>query len=438
METPTARPSRRGRDFSEELYRKGWYHSFDLPDGTHIEGFNSLETLKQRWSRFPLPPVLTGKRLLDTGAWDGWFSFEAERRGAQVTAIDCVEVPHFLEIQRKLGSRVDYRVLDFYDLPEARLGVFDYVLFLGILYHLKHPLLALETVCSLTADTAIVESFVTDGDSWREHVAQIPTMEFYETDELGNQLDNWIGPSVACLLAMCRAAGFARVELLYAEGFDAGAACYRKWEPVTDPRAEAPELADVANTRTTGINFSTRKDEYLSCWFRAARDPVARGDLRLEVGGFGVPALYVGRQPDGRWMANFRLPPGLPSGWNEVRLRFADSGFSPSLRIAVDMPLRPGRVVLVGACDSVTFRANTIERGWVSAWVRGLPENCDRANVHVSIDSTRLVVDYVGSEDGDGARQVNAAVPEEIGKGERRLAIECAGAASEPLAVNIV
>jgi tRNA (mo5U34)-methyltransferase len=438
METPSAGPSRRGRDFSEELYQKGWYHSFDLPDGTRIDGFISLDILKWRWSRFPLPAVLEHKRVLDTGAWDGWFSFEAERRGAQVTAIDCIEVAHFLEIHQKLHSRVNYRILDFYELSEAGLGTFDYVLFLGILYHLKHPLLALEMVCALTTDTAIVESFVTDGDTWREHATDIPTMEFYETDELGNQLDNWTGPTVGCLLAMCRAAGFARVELMYAAGVQAGAACYRKWEPVTDPQQEAPELTDVGNSRTTGINFSTRKDEYISCWFRTAQGKIVREQLRLEVGGFGVAALFVRHEPDGRWMANFRFPPGLPQGWSEVRLRLADSDFGRSLRIAVDMPLRLDRVVLVGACDATTFKINTIAHGWVSAWARGLPENCDRDNVRALLDSRRMAVDYVGDEDADGNRQINAVIPEYTCKGEHLLRIECAGVCSEYLAIQIV
>jgi len=435
------RPSRRGNDFSQELAEKGWYHSFHLPDGTHLEGCIPLDALERRWARFPIPADLTGKRVLDTGAWDGWFSFEAERRGAEVTAIDCVEVPHFLEIHRKLASRVTYRILDFYELPEARLGTFDYVFFLGILYHLKHPLLALETVCSLTTDTAIVESFITDGDTWREHTADVPTMEFYETDELGNQLDNWIGPSVGCLLALCRAAGFARVELLYAGGFQGGAVCYRKWEPLTDPRQPAPELVAVANTRTTGINFSTRKEEYISCWLRTGQEFIIREQLRFEVGGFGVPALYVRHEPDGTWLANFRLPPGLRSGWNEVRLRFADSDFGQTLRIAVDMPLQPGRIVLVGACDGTNWKVEAIavkEHGYISSWVQGLPENCDRENIRVLLGSTRLSIDYVGEQDADGNRQINAVVPGNIGKGEQSLRIECAGGASESLAVRIV
>ena len=439
MPGPTIRPSRRGLDFSEELYERGWYHSFELPDGRKIEGIIPLDALRNRWARFPMPADLRGKRVLDTGAWDGWFSFEAERRGAAVTAIDCVEVPHFLEIHQTLGSRVDYRILDFYELAGAGLGTFDYVLFLGILYHLKHPLLALEMVCEMTTDTAMVESFVTDADTWREHVGEVPSMEFYETDELGNQLDNWIGPSVSCLLAMCRAAGFARVELMYAAGFQAGAICYRKWEQVTDPSQAAPDFAAVANTRTMGINFNTRKEEYLSCWFRTRQENVTREQLRLEVGGYGVPALYTRTEPDGSWLGNFRLPPGLKPGWNDVRLRFADSDFGQTLRIAVDMPVVPGKVILVGACDAATFQVNTIgESGHVSAWVQGLPENSDRENVRVFLDVRRLMVDYVGDQDADGNRQINAAVPGSVAKGEHLLRIECAGASSESLAMKVV
>ena len=92
------------------------------------------------------------------------------------------------------GSKVDYRILDFYELPAAGLGKFDVVLFLGVLYHLRHPLLALEIVCGLTTDVAIVESFVIDAETWKEHQNAIPTLEFYETFELGNQYDNWNGP----------------------------------------------------------------------------------------------------------------------------------------------------------------------------------------------------------------------------------------------------
>jgi tRNA (mo5U34)-methyltransferase len=434
---------RRGKDFSQELAEKGWYHSFELPDGTQIEGYNRIDTLRSRYARFPIPADLTGKRVLDIGAWDGWFSFEAERHGADVTAIDCVEVPNFLQIQKKLGSRVSYRILDFYELPEAGLGAFDFVFCLGILYHLKHPLLALEIVCALTTDTAIVESFVTDANTWREHQDEVPTMEFYETDELGNQLDNWIGPSVSCLMAMCRAAGFARVQFLHTTGYHAGVVCHRKWEAIPpNPQAPPPELLAVANSRTFGINFSTRKEEYLTCWFRTANETVTRDQLRLEVGPFGVPALYVRPDETGSWLANFRLPPGLPAGWNPVRLRLADTAFATTvLRIAVDQPLRVEKLVLEGACDGTTWNAREVrlsDAAFISCWVAGLPENCDRANVGVYLGESKLRVQYVGTPDAHGMRQINAILPVDTARGEYPCRVECAGVRTEASILTVI
>src|SRR5450432_3198010 len=133
---------RKQNDLSAELAQKGWYHSFALPDGSVIPAVMSLEWQRERWQRFPIPEDLRGKRLLDIGAWDGWFSFEAERRGAQVTALDTVEVPNFWKVHRKLGSQVEYREVDLFEIPGAGLGKFDYVFFLGVLYHTKHPVLA--------------------------------------------------------------------------------------------------------------------------------------------------------------------------------------------------------------------------------------------------------------------------------------------------------
>src|SRR5689334_6940141 len=66
------------------------YHTIELPDGRILPGIQSAEHLRWRLNRFNLPENLTGKRVLDIGAWDGWFSFECERRGARVTAVDCL------------------------------------------------------------------------------------------------------------------------------------------------------------------------------------------------------------------------------------------------------------------------------------------------------------------------------------------------------------
>src|SRR6202142_4376904 len=298
------REARKQVNYSQLLAEKGWYHSFALPDGAAIDGVVALAAQKDRYALFPIPADLTGHRVLD------------------------------------IGSRVDYRIADLYDLPEANLGTFDTVFFLGVLYHVRHPLLALEIVCRLTTEVAIVDSFVTDADTWRSHADQIPSLEFYETGELGDLVDNWFGPSVSCLMALCRSAGFARVDLLEAAGNHAIVACHRHWEPPPAAAKPAPELLTAYNSRGFGINFHGRRDEYLSCWFHSDAAAIRRQDLRLEVGGFGSPALFVRREEATRWQADFLAPPGLATGWNTVLLRLAETDFSNTLRIAVAMPLR--------------------------------------------------------------------------------------------------
>ncbi len=115
--------ARRRLNFGRELAQKGWYHSIELPDGTVTDGLISIERLKTRVAHMPIPADLHGKRVLDIGAWDGWFSFEMEQRGADVVAVDCVEIENFLYAHDARKSKVDYRILDVMDLtpPGARI-----------------------------------------------------------------------------------------------------------------------------------------------------------------------------------------------------------------------------------------------------------------------------------------------------------------------------
>jgi tRNA (mo5U34)-methyltransferase len=441
----TAPKAARGLDFSQDLLAKGWYHSFEFPDGTVIDGYMQLAVQKERYARYPIPDNLSGKRLLDIGAWDGWFSFEAERHGAQTMAIDCVEIPTFLQVYRRLGSKVDYRVLDFYELPAAGLGKFDVVFFLGVLYHLRHPLLALEIVCGLTTDVAIVESFVIDAETWKDHENAIPTLEFYETFELGNQYDNWSGLTVACLLAMCRAAGFCRVELMFAEGNYAGAACYRKWEPPPEkPAGPPPELLFVSNSRTPGNCFSTRKsEEYLQCVFRAPPNVETRGeDLRLEVGGFGTRAIHVQRHDDRNCTASFRLPPALDPGWYPVRVRFVDTGFSNEIPIAVDVPAgRPSRLAVKDLSDGMSWDRGQVSMasgGFLSFWVSGLPENRSALDMRVLLGEVPLQIIWIGPTETGGYCQINTKVPPDIERGPHAFLIRFAGVSSDPQTVRVL
>ena len=410
---------RHQNDFLADLQRKRFYHSFELPDGSRIDGVMPLTWLRERWSRFPLPDDLTGKRVLDIGPWDGWFSFEAERRGAQVVSVDREEQTTYLEMHRRLNSRADYRTLDLFELPTAGLGTFDIVFCLGLLYHLKHPVLGLEIVASLAKEVAIVETFIVEGDP------EIPHMEFYELDELNGHMDNWVGPTANCVLAMCRTAGFARVVQIGRDPTNLSVACWRKWLPEPEaPTLPPPALLAAVNPATFGINFVPIRDEYLACWFTTSAETLTRDDVCLEVGEFGAPAVWVKKSDTpGSWQANFRIPPGTARGWHDVRLRLTTSRFSDPLRIAYDMPLAVEALKITGAADSENWMPNQTS-GKLSIWVEGLPENADRGNVKVWFGDHRAQVIWVG------AGQVNVAVPAGCSAGEYGILIECGGVKS--------
>ncbi len=137
------RRERRVNNARQVLLETGFYHSFELPDGTRIDGAISLDYLNERLRSFPIPEDLTGQTVLDIGPWDGFFTFAMERRGAAVTAIDYVDLDSFRLLAEQFASKVRYLRMEVYELDPGRVGRFDYVLFLRVLYHLKHPQLAM-------------------------------------------------------------------------------------------------------------------------------------------------------------------------------------------------------------------------------------------------------------------------------------------------------
>ncbi len=421
-----------------DLLASGWYHSFHLPDGTRIEGAIPVETLRRRAAQMPIPENLEGQRVLDIGAWDGWFSFEMERRGAEVVAVDCVELDHFAYIHRRLGSRVRYVIRDITELDPRELGTFDIVLCLGVLYHLKHPLLGLERVCRMTRDLAVIETFAIPLDD--QPRPELPYLEFYERDELRGQIDNWFGPSADCVPALARSAGFARVRPCAIDGDRAAFACYRRWEPASgiDP---APDVRGVAQAWNFGVNFRQDGDEYISCWFAHPWPELGLDQLFPEVGGFGVAPVHVKREGENTWMTSFRVPPGLAAGWHDVMLRVGSSGRSQPRRIAVGVPAEVSRVEIRGLCDGIGFTQGEVRRAsgsHLSLWIGGLPANADRGNVRILIDGVYHAPLYVGEPDGEGVRQVNARVKDWLGDGDFPCEVECGGVRSEGVRVRIV
>jgi len=403
----------------------GWWHSFELPDGAVIRGVSDLDAQKMRIAQFPIPDDLSGRRVLDIGAWDGWFSFEMERRGAEVLAIDRFDNPRFHEIRERLGSRVEYRRLDVYDVSPRTVGQFDIVLFMGVLYHLKHPLLALERVCGVAREMAAVESFVLGEQEERN------LLEFFEDDELGGQVDNWCAPTTACLLALCRTAGFARVELANRHGFGAAVTCYRKWE--RQAGVDAPQLLAAANADDFGINFRSGADQYVVCCVQGAG--LSRDSVHPEVGGYGIRPVSVNAVEGGNYFVSFKLPPGLTAGWHEVR--FGTGG--NAVEIAVDVDRAADHLEIKGVCDGVSWKPSQVSlaNGFLSLWVEGLPENADIANVRVDVGPHRQVVTFVGGPDASGIHQVNARV-ERCAAGAREVSVSFGDVRSAGMAVEFM
>src|SRR5579884_12044 len=161
----------------EQLLRGTPYHSLELPDGTIVPGLISIEALRTRIQSFPIPSDLSGRTVLDVGAASGWNSFEVLRRGAAVTAVDCVEFEELTRVRELFTPRIEYKRLDVDELTPDSIGTFDFVLFLGVLYHLRHPLLALERIWAVTKDAAFVESFVCEPN---QSVNNGSYLEFYD------------------------------------------------------------------------------------------------------------------------------------------------------------------------------------------------------------------------------------------------------------------
>jgi len=198
----------------DEVAKIRWFHSIDLGDGVRTPG---LDDTPEKLDRIRFPPDLSGRSVLDIGAWDGFFSFEAERRGAQrVVAVDSycwdgdgwANRSGFDLVHRHLKSKVEARRLEVLEVAAAELGCFDVVLFLGVLYHLKHPLLALEKIADVTKDLLILETKVDLLST------SAPAMAFYRDAELNRDPTNWWAPNLAGLEQMLKDVGFKRVEIV--------------------------------------------------------------------------------------------------------------------------------------------------------------------------------------------------------------------------------
>jgi tRNA (mo5U34)-methyltransferase len=198
-----------------------WYHSIELAPGLVTEG---MFDLRPYVGRYGIPADLSGLRVLDVGTFEGFWAFELERRGAQVTALDVDRIQQldwpprlrpagddrrgrgFEIASDALGSRVDRVGCSVYDATPERLGGrFDLVFCGSVLIHLRDPMLALERMAGLCSGRLILA----DEHSRRLRWLPIAAAEFRgETP-----WSTWWRPSVRAWRSMVRCAGFDEVTV---------------------------------------------------------------------------------------------------------------------------------------------------------------------------------------------------------------------------------
>jgi len=196
---------------------KFWYHRIDLGDGICTAGPSGIN----RFDRYGFTDELRGKAVLDIGAWDGLESFKSEQFGARrVVATDVWRDAPFLNrywstirngdegfrcAKEILRSQVEQLNIDVFELSEKTVGKFDIVFFLGVLYHVQHPLKALQIISGICNEMLVIETAVlAPGGIWPDECEKVPIMQL--RGEAG-----WF-PNRLCVREMLKLAGFRRID----------------------------------------------------------------------------------------------------------------------------------------------------------------------------------------------------------------------------------
>ncbi|AXC14605.1 Methyltransferase type 11 [Acidisarcina polymorpha] len=219
-----------GMNLKQRIEELGpWFHNIRINGietaPSHFLG--NYPEVKYRHFKDALPRDLSGWSVLDIGCSSGFYSLEMKKRGAaQVIAIDTNE--RYLDqaqfAAQVAGLEIDFRHMAIWEI--AKLGQkFDLVIFMGVLYHLRHPLLALDLIHEHAAKNLLLFQTMQRGSRVIEAVAEdydftdgrapfdkpgFPKIHFVEQRYSGDPTNWWI-PNRACSEAMLRSSGF-RIE----------------------------------------------------------------------------------------------------------------------------------------------------------------------------------------------------------------------------------
>ena len=245
---------------SEEIRRRvaahgRWWHEIELGPGIVTPGDDSNRMKLPILDELGLPQEMSGLRALDIGCSDGFFTFAIENRGADVTAIDFVPETYtgFATAREILGSKATYRMDNVYNLSPERYGFFDVVLFMGVLYHLRNPLGALDAIRSVMKEgallfvgTMMIDEYVllpdgktTSLSAIHPTLSEIPLWQAYPADSLNGDYTNCFAPNRRALEAALQEAEF-KVEEIKTVSMGG----YARARAITEPRVAKYQRLD--------------------------------------------------------------------------------------------------------------------------------------------------------------------------------------------------
>ena len=209
-----------------------WFHNYEIAAGvwTNPSGRRpGIQYPLDRWRLIePLLPDVTGKSCLDVGCSSGFFSLKLKELGAAyVLGLDSEQQPKGIE-QAKFAAEllcldVDFRLVSAYDMAALH-KQFDIVLFMGVFYHLRHPLVALEAARAVCRDTMIFQTITARHQKRFSELhaeitrnvhlhsstmaePQFPAMSFVE-NSLDDDITCWFVPNLQAVAAILRSCGF--------------------------------------------------------------------------------------------------------------------------------------------------------------------------------------------------------------------------------------
>lgn len=215
-----------------------WDQRFELTPGVFSPGATDVALLLELAG---IPDRLDGATVLDLAARNGGAAFECERRGARrVVAVDVADENWFgfAALRDALGSRAEHVQASVYEVPEVLDEQFDVVLFWGLLYQLRHPLLALDSARRVSRGVVSVETAICDFELQDQR--DLPLTRFFRGGELAGDASNWFAPNVAALTDWCRSCGLEPTSV-------------RSWPDAAPSRAMV--VASVAEPEYPGLSL---------------------------------------------------------------------------------------------------------------------------------------------------------------------------------------